>query len=109
MRQEAEQFEDGKQTIRTYDADDRLCCIETVAPTGELQAAIDYLYDDAGVNYERIVRDGAGTVLRRMQLNAAGNELNGNDADAVRWASMDGSEEGVAPKGQEQLGNKNSH
>jgi hypothetical protein len=109
MRQEAEQFSDGKQTIRSYDAEDRLCCIETVAPSGELQAAIDYLYDAVGNNVERIVRDGAGIVLRRMFFDAAGNEINAGDAGPVRWASMDGADEGLDPKGQEQVGDKDQH
>ena len=103
MRQEAEQFEDGKQTIRTYDAEDRLCCIETVSPAGHLTVAIDYLYDEAGVNVERIVRNGGGTVLRRMYFDADGNELSANTKGTVRWASMDGSEAGVDPLGEEQV------
>ena len=108
MRQEAEQFEDGKRTIRSYDTEDRLCCIETFAPSGELQAAIDYLYDEAGTNVERIMRDGAGTVLRRLLFDTDGNELNAEDAGPVRWASMDGADAGLDPKGQEQVGNKDN-
>ena len=104
MRQEAEQFSDGKQTIRSYDAEGRLCCIETVAPSGELQAAIDYLYDAAGNNVERIVRDGAGMVLRRIFFDAEGMEINADAAGPVRWASMDGADDGFDPKGQEQVG-----
>ena len=107
MRQETEHFEDGKQTIRTYDSADRLCCIETITANGQLQAAIDYIYDAAGVNVERIVRDGAGIVLRRMFFDATGNELNQTGSGEVRWAAMDGSDEGVDLKGQEQLGDKN--
>jgi hypothetical protein len=110
MHQETEQFEDGKRTVRSYDANDRLCCIETFAPSGDLQAAIDYLYDAAGNNVERIVRDASGTVLRRMLFDADGNELAAADVDAdpVRWASMDGTDEGVDPKGQEQVGEQDS-
>ena len=104
MRQEAELFEDGKQTIRSYDADNRLCCIESVAADGELMTAIDYLYDDAGVNTERVVRDSAGIVLRRLYFDAEGNELNAAEQKSVRWASMDGAESGVDPKGKEKLG-----
>jgi hypothetical protein len=106
MRQETEQFEDGKQTIRSYDTEGRLVCIETFASSGELQAATDYLYDAAGINVERVVRSGAGTVLRRMLFDANGNELNADDAGPVRWASMDGTDEGLDPKGQEQVGDK---
>ncbi|TDJ45459.1 MAG: hypothetical protein E2O50_01435 [Gammaproteobacteria bacterium] len=104
MRQEIETFDDGRQTVRSYDADNRLCCIETYAKTGEQQAAIDYLYDDAGINVERIVRDAAGMVLRRIRFDANGQELDTDAAAPVRWASMDGSEEGVDPKGKEKLG-----
>ena len=104
MRQEAELFADGKQTIRSYDADDRLCCIESFAASGELLTAIDYLYDDAGVNNQRVVRNDAGMVLRRLYFDADGNELNADSNADVRWASMDGTESGVAPKGKEQLG-----
>jgi hypothetical protein len=103
MHQEAEQFEDGRRTIRTYDGDERLNCIETYTASGELQAATDYLYDDNGVNVERIVRDRAGIILRRMYFDAEGNELNQAEPATVRWASMDGSEQGVDPKGQEAI------
>jgi hypothetical protein len=109
MRHEAKQFDDGKRTIRSYDAEDRLCCIETFALTGELLVAIDYLYDAAGNNVERIVRDAAGIVLRRLLFDADGNELNAEDAGPVRWAAMDGSDEGLDPKGQEQVGDKDKH
>ena len=104
MRQEAEQFEDGKQTVRTYDANNRVCCIEQFAASGDLLIAIDYLYDDADVNVERVVRDSAGVVLRRLYLDADGNELNPDESTTVRWASMDGTESGVDPKGKEQMG-----
>jgi hypothetical protein len=104
MRQEIETFDDGRQTVRSYDADNRLCCIETYTETGEQQAAIDYLYDDAGINVERIVRDVAGMVLRRIRFDANGQELDTDAAATVRWASMDGSEEGVDAKGKEKLG-----
>jgi hypothetical protein len=103
MHQEAEQFEDGRRTIRTYDEHERLFCIETFKAGGELQAATDYLYDDNGVNIERIVRDSAGIILRRMYFDAAGNELNQAEPATVRWASMDGSEQGLDPKGQEDI------
>mgnify|MGYP001814436405 CR=1 FL=1 len=103
MRQEVERFEDGKQTVRTYDADDRLCCIESIAASGELLTAIDYLYDAAGVNTERVVRDSAGVVLRRLHLDADGNELQADQQGPVRWASMDGAKSGVDPKGKERL------
>jgi hypothetical protein len=104
MRQEIEKFDDGGQTVRSYDADDRLQCIETINPAGQLKVAIDYLYDDAGTNVERIVRDAAGTVLRRMRFDAQGQEIAGADAGPVRWASMDGEESGLDPKGQEKIG-----
>jgi hypothetical protein len=104
MRQEVEKFEDGGQTLRTYDADDRLLCIETVNPSGYVKVAIDYLYDDAGINVERIVRDAAGTVVRRMRFDAEGQEIASDDAGPVRWASMDGEQTGLDPKGQEKIG-----
>jgi hypothetical protein len=103
MRQEKEQFDDGRETIRSYDSNERLSCIETFA-AGQLKAAIDYSYDDAGNNVERVVRDSAGTVLRRIQLDKHGRELNAEDTGSVRWASMDGADAGVDPKGQEKVG-----
>ena len=103
MYKETEQFDDGRTTTRTYDADDRLTCIETFA-SGELLAAIDYLYDEAGINVERIVRDRSGTVLRRIQFDVDGQELGTADSGPVRWASMDGEDAGVDPKGQEKIG-----
>jgi hypothetical protein len=50
------------------------------------------------------VRDAAGNELRRIELDVAGQELGADSAGPVRWASMDGSEEGLAEKGQEKLG-----
>ena len=104
MRQETEQFDDGSQTVRSYDTDERLCCIESFTSSGQLKAAIDYLYDAAGVNVERVVRDSAGTVMRRMHFDAQGNELDDDKSGPVRWASMDGEDSGVDPKGQEKIG-----
>jgi len=101
MREETETFADGRRTVRYYDAENRLHCIETYSADDLLVAATDYLYGPDGVNHERVVRDGAGTVLRRMHFDAEGNELNPTNPETVRWASMDGTEEGVAPKGQE--------
>jgi len=104
MRKETEQFDDGRQTIRSYDGDGRLCCIETFASSGQLKAAIDYLYDEAGNNVERIVRDGVGTVLRKLRFDAEGNERDADESGPVRWASMDGEDAGVDIKGQEKIG-----
>ena len=72
-----------------------------------MRAAIDYLYDQVGVNTERVVRDSAGNELRRIRLDEHGNELEADVTGPVRWASMDGSETGTAEKGQEIIaGNK---
>ena len=103
MRQEIEKFDDGGQTVRTYDTGDRLQCIETVSPSGQLKVAIDYLYDDAGINVERIVRDAAGTVVRRMHFDAQGQEIEHDASDPVRWASLDGEQTGLDPKGREKI------
>jgi hypothetical protein len=40
-----------------------------------------------------------------MHFDTDGNEIADPDAGPVRWAAMDGSDEGVALKGQEQLKN----
>jgi len=102
-RTETESFDDGRKTVRSFDAEGHLVCIETFDDSGELKAAIDYLYDAEGINVERIVRDAAGSVLRRMLFDAQGNELNPDDPATVRWASMDGSDSGEDPRGQEKL------
>jgi hypothetical protein len=105
-RREVERFDDGRQTVRSYAADERITRMETLDADGRVLVAIDYLYDDAGVNVERIVRDAAGNVLRRMQFDADGQELSaGTKASSgdVRWASMDGTDEGLDPKGQERI------
>ena len=104
MRQETDDFDDGAKTVRSFDGDDRLCCVETFAASGELRVAIDYLYDDRGANIERIVRDATGMVQRRIRFDASGRELEVDHDDPVRWASMDGTQGGVDPKGQEKLG-----
>ncbi len=105
MRCQTERFDDGGQTVRCYDDDHRLVRIETYAAGEQLKAAIDYLYDAAGNNTERVVFDGNGNEIRRMQFNADGSEIADPDAGPVRWASMDGSDEGLDPKGEEQLAN----
>ena len=105
MRRETERFEDGGQTVRCFDENNRLVRIETYVSAEVLKAAIDYLYDPAGNNIERVVQNAAGEELRRMHFDADGNEIADHDAGPVRWAAMDGSDEGIALKGEEQLKN----
>jgi|GEM_PF-2103272 len=105
MRRETERFDDGRQTVRCYDENNRLSRIETYATADTLKVAIDYLYDPAGNNIERIVRNAAGAELRRMHFDSEGNEIPDPDAGPVRWAAMDGSDEGVDPRGEERLSN----
>jgi hypothetical protein len=105
MRRETERFDDGRQTVRCFDESNRLVRIETYASDEALKAAIDYLYDANGHNIERIVRNAAGDELRRMHFDADGNEIPDPDAGPVRWAAMDGSDEGLDPKGEERLSN----
>ena len=40
-----------------------------------------------------------------LSADADGNEIADPDAGPVRWAAMDGSDEGIALKGEEQLKN----
>jgi len=104
MRREVEEFDDGKQTIRVFDEDDRLFLVESLDTAGALTVTIEYLYDDAGTNVERIVRDSQSNELRRLYFDASGEEIIPDNKEPVRWASMDGTDEGVALKGQEKIG-----
>jgi hypothetical protein len=106
MRRETETFDDGAQTVRVFDANNRVVRIETYASADVLKAAIDYLYDEADNNIERVVYSGTGEELRRMYFDAEGNEIADANAAPVRWAAMDGSDEGFDPKGSEQLSAK---
>jgi len=104
IHRETETFDDGTATVRCYDAAFRLCRMETLDESGAIKVAIDYLYNDAGHNFERIVRDAAGNELRRLSFDQAGEEIPDPDAGPVRWKLMDGAEEGLAMKGEEQVG-----
>jgi len=103
MRREVENFDDGRQTARDYDAGDRLCRVETIDATGKVVVSIEYIYDAAGVNVERVVRDAQGEVKRRILFDAKGQELGADASGPVRWKSMDGTDEGFDVKGQEKL------
>ncbi|MDG2154564.1 MAG: hypothetical protein P8M26_01325 [Gammaproteobacteria bacterium] len=109
MRREIETFDDGAQTVRLFDANNRLVRIETYASGNALKAAIHYLYDKADNNVERIVYSGSGEELRRLYFDADGNEIADTNAAPVRWAAMDGSDEGFDPKGSEQLSAKETN
>ncbi|MEE4184415.1 MAG: hypothetical protein V2J12_01470 [Gammaproteobacteria bacterium] len=103
MRKEVEAFGDGTRTVREYDAADRVCRLATYRADGELKASIDYHYDAAGVNVERVLRDATGAVLRTIRLDAAGTELDADPGGPVRWRSLDGEAAGEDEKGQEQI------
>jgi hypothetical protein len=104
MRREPEVFEDGQQSVRYYDSNGLLCRIETLDASEKIRVSVDYGYDQDGNNIERIVRDGGGSVIRRIALNAQGEEIASADDRPVRWKLMDGSDEGLDPRGQEDLG-----
>ena len=104
MRREPEIFEDGQQSVRYFDSSGRLCRIETLDASEKIRVSVDYGYDQAGNNVERIVRDAAGSVIRRIALDAQGEEIAAADGGPVRWKLMDGSDEGLDPRGQEDLG-----
>lgn len=103
MRREVETFEDGQRSVCCYDGNDVLCRIETRDADDKLKISIDYTYDAAGTNVERVVRDASGTVLRRIVLDECGEEVGAADAGPVRWKLMDGTDEGTDLKGQEDI------
>jgi len=104
MRREVETFEDGQKSVRYYDSNDVLCRIETLDANDNLKVSVDYMYDKAGNNVERVVRDPLANVLRRIILDETGQEVGRSDSGPVRWKLMDGTDEGIAVKGQEDLG-----
>jgi hypothetical protein len=104
MRREVETFEDGQKSVRYYDSNDVLCRIETLDADDNLKASVDYTYNKAGNNVERVVRDPLANVLRRITLDETGQEVDPSDSGPVRWKLMDGTDEGIAVKGQEDLG-----
>lgn len=104
IHRETETFDDGTATVRCYDAAFRVVRMETLNEEGAIKVAIDYLYNEAGHNFERIVRDAAGNELRRLSFDSAGEEIPDPDAGPVRWKLMDGADEGLDKKGEEQVG-----
>jgi YD repeat-containing protein len=46
----------------------RLSRLEDYSPEGRLTSSVDYTYDDHGNNIERVVRDGSGKFIRRLQF-----------------------------------------
>lgn len=104
MRRETERFEDGRQTVRCFNEHDQLLRIESLDEQGSLKVSTDYLYNEAGLNIERLVCDAAGTVLRRIAFDEHGREVDAESGGQVRWRSLDGTEGGVAEKGQEKVG-----
>ena len=103
MRRQVETFEDGQKSVRYYDSNDVLCRIETLDANDNLKISVDYTYNKAGNNVERIVRDPLANVLRRIILDVTGREIGPADSGPVRWKLMDGTDEGFAVKGQEDL------
>jgi hypothetical protein len=104
MRREVETFEDGQKSVCYFDSNDVLCRIETHDANDNLKVSIDYTYDEAGINIERVVRDALGNILRRIILDETGQEVGAAESGPVRWKLMDGTDEGVAVKGQEEIG-----
>ena len=104
MRREVETFGDGQKSVRYYDSNDVLCRVETLDANENLKVSIDYTYDEAGNNVERVVRDPLGDILRRIVLDETGQEVGPPDSDPVRWKLMDGTDEGIDVKGKENIG-----
>jgi len=104
IHRETETFDDGTATVRCYDAAFRVVRMETLDSEGAIKVAIDYLYNEAGHNFERVVRDAAGNELRRLSFDSAGEEIPDPEAGPVRWKLMDGADEGLDEKGEEQVG-----
>ena len=104
MRREVDTFDDGQKSVCYYNSNDVLCRVETLDANDNLKISIDYTYDEAGNNVERILRDSVGNVLRRIMLDETGQEVGPADSDPVRWKLMDGTDEGIDLKGKENIG-----
>ena len=104
MRREVETFQDGQKSVCCYDSNDVLCRVETLDANDKLKVSIDYTYDQAGVNVERVVRDSLGNVLRRIILDETGQEVGPSGSGPVRWRLLDGTDEGFDLKGEEKIG-----
>jgi len=104
MRREVETFEDGHKSVCYYDSNNVLCRIETFNANDKLKVSVDYRYDKAGNNVERVVRDPLRNVLRRIILDETGQEVGPSDSGPVRWKLLDGTDEGIDVKGEEDLG-----
>ncbi len=105
MRREVETFDDGQKSVCYYNSNDVLCRIETLDANDNLKVSIDYTFDKAGNNVERVVRDPLDHVLRRIVLDETGQEVGPPDSGPVRWKLMDGTDEGIDEKGKEDIGN----
>jgi hypothetical protein len=104
MQRKVEIFEDGQKSVCYYNSNDVLCRIETLDAHDNLKVSIDYTYDKAGNNVERAVRDPLGNILRRIILDETGEEVGPSSSGPVRWKLMDGTDEGIDVKGQENIG-----
>ena len=104
MRREVETFGDGQKSVCYYDSNDVLCRVETLDANEDLKVSIDYTYNEAGNNVERVVRDPLGDILRRIVLDETGQEFGSPNSDPVRWKLMDGTDEGIDVKGKENVG-----
>jgi hypothetical protein len=103
VRRDIERFDDGHQSICCYGEADQLVRVETRDANAVLKIAIDYHYDEVGNNTLRVVRDPAGVVLREIHFDASGTEMAEPADGPVRWKSLDGSEEGLATRGEEDI------
>ena len=103
MRREVETFGDGQKSVCYYDSNDVLCRVETLDANDNLKVSINYTFDKAGNNVERVVRDPLGNVLRRIILDETGQEIGPCDSGLVRWKVMDGTDEGIDVKGKENI------
>ena len=104
MRREVDTFDGGQKSVCYYNSNDVLCRVETLDANDNLKISIDYTYDEAGNNVERILRDSVGNVLRRIMLDETGQEVGPPDGGPVRWKLMDGTDEGIDLKGKENIG-----
>lgn len=76
--------DDGGWTIDIYSDSGKRIRVEDYSASGELKLSVDYRYDAHGNNVERVVRNGSGGLLRRLEFDfdAQGKEIVHREYDA---------------------------
>ena len=82
MREEISEWKHGK-TICLYDENDLLIKLTDLDDSDQVSLTVDYLYDTNGNNIERVAKNAAGALVRRLcfLFDDAGKEIKHTEYD----------------------------